>query len=219
MSWVFSIVQRYATTEHILTGDRTHENKHTRPFICEVSGCPRTNGFSTLGELQRHKRSHFQSLFPNEDESWSRRYFCPEPSCDRSSSNPNNKPFTRKDNRDDHNKRIHGNQVLQQASYLQRSPVSPSSAHPIPELIVSRRQSADVPEHPSASGSGKRKRVEVGEFPSEKSSCTNEACCSIRNEVIALKKRVRDLQDELRSSKEKEDTLFKIIRGGLDRAN
>jgi hypothetical protein len=84
---------------------------------------------------------------------------------------------------------------------------------------VSRRQSVDVPEHPSASGNGKRTRLEVGEFPSENASCANEACCSIRNELVALKKRVRDLQDELRSSKEKEDTLFKIIRGGLDRAN
>ena len=41
----------------LLTGNRKHMLKHTKPFKCDVPGCKRTEGFATVNDLERHKKS------------------------------------------------------------------------------------------------------------------------------------------------------------------
>ncbi|KAF2792109.1 hypothetical protein K505DRAFT_308235 [Melanomma pulvis-pyrius CBS 109.77] len=191
----------------------THMNKHNRPFNCDATDCTHLNGFSTKGLLERHKRAkHIQILPHGAVTKPNSKFYCRVPSCDRSSSSPSNKPFTRKDNRDDHIKRKHPDLPLPpRADVLSGSLLAENSQYP----LTSDRSGRDNPaeqEHAAMSSTGKRRRLEERiSFP-ESTGFANEDCCGHREETEQLRKKVKDLEHELASSKKREDTLFDIIR-------
>ncbi|KAK0116290.1 hypothetical protein ONS95_013312 [Cadophora gregata] len=74
---------------------RRHMNKHERPYKCTTSNC-KAREFTNPGDLKRHQRTvHSKGAF-----------FCPISSCKRHA-----RGFGRKDNRDEHLKRVHSQDV------------------------------------------------------------------------------------------------------------
>ncbi|KAH4375250.1 hypothetical protein HBH99_217220 [Parastagonospora nodorum] len=189
---------------------KTHMNKHDRPFTCDIPGCSRTEGYGTKGELQRHQKTHRSHLLQEEALSSNDIcYYCPEPNCDRS-----NKPFARKDNRDDHIKRKHPNHPARHLFSKPRSSSQPENANGEFGLAIPQQPSPAAIDQPSV---GKRKRLECNEPICESSSSTCDICGSLQAEISTLKRRVTELEDKLRSSKEKAETLSEVIRGGWNR--
>ncbi|KAL2068105.1 hypothetical protein VTL71DRAFT_16203 [Oculimacula yallundae] len=79
---------------------KKHMDKHERPHKCTVPHCKATD-FTNLGDLKRHHRTvHRQGSF-----------FCPSLSCKR-----HVKGFGRKDNRDEHVKRVHSAGMMMSSS-------------------------------------------------------------------------------------------------------
>jgi hypothetical protein len=73
-------------------------DKHDRPYKCQVAGCEKLQGFTYSGGLLRHERE-VHKLHGGTKKS----LFCPHPDCKRSSGTG----FTRKENRDEHIRRVH----------------------------------------------------------------------------------------------------------------
>jgi hypothetical protein len=195
-------------------------NQHNKPFKCDVSECTRAEGYSTKGELQRHQKTHRSQVQHRGAASLSEiYYYCSERTCDRSDSQSTNKPFTRKDNRDNHIKRKHRTQHEEHSRVMQEILLYPKNTDNMPDLGNPEQQSPDAAERPSASGNGKRKRVESNRQSSDSLARTCTDCGSLQNEVAALKRRAIDLEDELKSSKVKVETLSEVIRGGWNRGN
>jgi len=205
----------YTTGDTDLTNHRTHMNKHDRPFTCEIPGCSRKEGYGTKGELQRHHKTHRSHRQQDEALSSNDRYhYCSEPGCDRSNSLPTNKPFARKDNCDDHIKRKHGTHFDQHLQSMPSNSLHLENDNQVPDFDFSQQIS---PNAGHCSATGKRKRIETYEASSRSSTNLCEGCGGLQTEVDKLKRRVIDLEDKLRSSTEKAETLSEVIRGGWNR--
>jgi hypothetical protein len=76
---------------------RRHMDRHDRPYKCDTSGCKIQQGFTNSFSLLRHQREvhKLQTIT---------RVFCPIDNCKRSAGSG----FTRKQNRDEHVRRLHG---------------------------------------------------------------------------------------------------------------
>ncbi|KAI9823766.1 MAG: hypothetical protein M1832_002323 [Thelocarpon impressellum] len=75
-----------------------HMDKHERPYRCEEEGCEKLQGFTYSGGLLRHEREvHKKHGGPRKP------LMCPYESCKRSSGGG----FTRKENMDEHIRRVH----------------------------------------------------------------------------------------------------------------
>ncbi|KAI1179229.1 hypothetical protein F4777DRAFT_575260 [Nemania sp. FL0916] len=82
---------------------KKHDQRHKKPFKCDVQECPRTTeGFSTLNDLDRHKRS----VHPDSQTSGNR-YICHIGNC-----RIKNKVWPRADNFKAHLKRVHHQETL-----------------------------------------------------------------------------------------------------------
>jgi hypothetical protein len=75
-----------------------HMDKHERPYKCEAPGCEKLQGFTYSGGLLRHQRE-VHKMHGGTKEA----LYCPFPNCKRSSGSG----FTRKENRDEHIRRVH----------------------------------------------------------------------------------------------------------------
>ena len=75
---------------------RRHELSHEKPFVCDIPGCPRTEGFSKKQDVDRHKRSKHPSAANN------KRYQCYIQGC-----KSGYKSWTRPDNFRSHVKTMH----------------------------------------------------------------------------------------------------------------
>ncbi|KAF2276356.1 uncharacterized protein EI97DRAFT_450212 [Westerdykella ornata] len=75
-----------------------HMDKHDRPYICTAKGCEKLRGFTYSGGLLRHERE-VHKLHGGTKEP----LFCPFPDCKRSSGSG----FTRKENQQEHIRRVH----------------------------------------------------------------------------------------------------------------
>jgi hypothetical protein len=53
------------------------EKRHSRPYKCDVPQCQRTQGFGSLGELDRHKRSKHPGIIPGKHT----KYHCQMAGC------------------------------------------------------------------------------------------------------------------------------------------
>lgn len=189
-------------------------NKHNRPFNCDATDCTRLNGFSTRALLERHKNAKHRQIFPHDAVTKPNNIFCycPVPRCDRSSSLPTNKPFTRKDNQDDHIKRKHQYLPLSQpADVLSGSILTDNSQYPLNSDWTGLGNPAGQL-YATIPSTGKRRRLGERMLLTENTGFTNEDCCSHREETEGLRKKVKDLEHELASSKKREETLFDIIR-------
>ncbi|EAT77250.1 hypothetical protein SNOG_15317 [Parastagonospora nodorum SN15] len=138
-------------------------------------------------------------------------YYCPEPSCDRS-----NKPFARKDNRDDHIKRKHVNYFDRDSQSMPSNSMHQENDNQVSDLDFTQQMGPEIAQRPAT---GKRKRVETHEASAASSTTACEDCGSVQAEISTLKRRVIELEDKLRSSKEKAETLSEVIRGGWNRGN
>ncbi|KAI1350836.1 hypothetical protein F5Y01DRAFT_305027 [Xylaria sp. FL0043] len=76
---------------------KKHDQRHKKPFKCDVKGCTRTEGFSTTNDLDRHKRS----VHPGA-QTLGNRYVCQIGSCKNK-----DKIWPRADNFKAHLKRVH----------------------------------------------------------------------------------------------------------------
>ena len=73
-------------------------DKHTRPYVCEESGCEKIQGFTYSGGLLRHQREvHKQHGGPKAPK------MCPHRDCKRSTGTG----FSRKENLQEHLRRVH----------------------------------------------------------------------------------------------------------------
>jgi hypothetical protein len=75
---------------------RKHMDRHNRPYKCDTEGCKVKQGFTNSFSLTRHQREVHQA-------SIAKRVFCPVLNCRRSAGSG----FTRKQNRDEHVRRLH----------------------------------------------------------------------------------------------------------------
>ncbi|TKX24209.1 hypothetical protein C1H76_3572 [Elsinoe australis] len=76
-----------------------HYDKHERPWRCRDPACSKLQGFTYSGGLLRHQREvHQMHGGPKE------KLFCSHPGCKRHTD----RGFTRKENRDEHERRVHG---------------------------------------------------------------------------------------------------------------
>ncbi|KAF5019262.1 hypothetical protein F66182_8737 [Fusarium sp. NRRL 66182] len=96
---------------------RKHELKHTLPWLCDVHGCPRTKGFTSKNDLDRHKRTvHGDRTVAG------RNFVCNIGNCAKK-----NKVWPRADNFRSHLYRIHSktyNANDDLSEYIHRSPPS-----------------------------------------------------------------------------------------------
>jgi hypothetical protein len=88
-----------------LTLYRKHDLRHRKPFFCQVSGCSRTEGFSTSNDLERHTMSKHPSTALATTQG-AKKFRCLVPGCKSSE-----KAWPRLDNFRSHLKRVHGNSL------------------------------------------------------------------------------------------------------------
>lgn len=78
---------------------KKHDLRHRKPFKCKFPDCPRTEGFSTTNDLDRHTRSKHPSV---RDAGVAKMYRCPVPGC-----KSKDKAWPRLDNFRSHLRRVH----------------------------------------------------------------------------------------------------------------
>lgn len=83
---------------------KKHVLRHTKPYLCQVPGCSRTEGFSTTNDLDRHTKSKHPSAIP--ENASTKRYRCLVPGC-----KSRDKAWPRLDNFRSHLKRVHANYI------------------------------------------------------------------------------------------------------------
>jgi hypothetical protein len=187
-------------------------NKHDRPFRCDVAGCLNVNGFSTKGILQRHKMTHSQPVSSGDVTlSGNAPCFCPEPSCDRSSSATTKKPFTRKDNWDDHVKRKHKGIAMRHTTHPLGDHESLLDAEIPTAPEVEDLASPASQMQATALQAGKRKRVDSSASPAERASQSSCEHDNLQEENKRLKARVDNLERDLAASRKREETLIAIM--------
>ncbi|KAL3424271.1 C2H2 type zinc finger domain protein [Phlyctema vagabunda] len=78
---------------------KKHHLRHTKPFVCNVPECSRKDGFSTVNDLDRHKRSKHPHISPS---TRNKAFHCIFPGC-----KSKDKVWPRLDNFKSHLKRVH----------------------------------------------------------------------------------------------------------------
>ncbi|KAH9900144.1 hypothetical protein F4778DRAFT_158908 [Xylariomycetidae sp. FL2044] len=98
---------------------KKHQQRHTKPHKCDVPGCTRTEGFSTVNDLDRHKRS----VHPDIDAAGNL-FMCPHGTCGNK-----DKKWPRADNFKAHLRRVHRRETIQDED-LEQYVYKPSPAPP-----------------------------------------------------------------------------------------
>ncbi|KAI0972294.1 hypothetical protein F4678DRAFT_471837 [Xylaria arbuscula] len=96
---------------------KKHDQRHKKPFKCDVENCSRTQGFSTTNDLDRHKRS----VHPD-SQTFGNRYVCQIGAC-----KSKDKVWPRADNFKAHLKRVHDKETVTEEdleSCIYKPPVS-----------------------------------------------------------------------------------------------
>src|SRR5450432_2010730 len=95
--------------------NRKHKLRHTKPFRCTNGSCTRTDGFSTINDLDRHIKCKHPNDLP--EGHGSKMYHCLVSGC-----KSRDKTWPRLDNFKSHLKRMHGLQDENSIEiYVQRS--------------------------------------------------------------------------------------------------
>lgn len=179
-------------------------DKHDRPYRCPHDSCEKLQGFTYSGGLLRHEREvHGKHGGPKEQ------LMCPFPDCKRA----NGKGFTRKENLNEHVRRVHANKEL--------PPSETSAVNPALDAMGGAEQQIDTPASKISetlenalepSLSSKRRRIDNNCSGSESAEdlkkeneqlrVQNEACHQRIMELEAHNKeqdnRLRMLEDSLR---------------------
>lgn len=83
---------------------KKHDLRHRKPFICNVQGCSRKEGFSTTNDLDRHIKSIHPLAIP--ESASVKKYRCHIPGC-----KSKDKSWPRLDNFRSHLKRVHSSSL------------------------------------------------------------------------------------------------------------
>jgi len=161
-----------------------HMDKHERPYVCKEAGCEKLRGFTYSGGLLRHKREvHKKYGGPKET------LMCPFPFCKRNRGTG----FTRKENLNEHIRRVHrsGEEVAAEDDTSTKPDPSPYLAE---ELPVQALQSPQPPTQKSR----KRKSLFGG------SDYTADAM-----DITDLQEEIKKLQ---RDHEEKDDHIVQLRR-------
>jgi hypothetical protein len=187
-------------------------DKHNRPYKCEAAECTLLNGFSSKGDLERHRRAKHTHLLPDEVTTHPSNhvFFCSEPTCSRSSSSAIKNPFSRKDGRNEHVKRMHKELLPNSLLNIPQGSDLTASAQLISSFSSVSDNSAGQVDAP-VSSIRKRRRFKKSMVSTEGAVDTNEGHNGASEEVELLKRKMRDLENELESSRRREATLFEVI--------
>jgi len=188
-------------------------DKHDRPYKCTVADCTHSNGFSSKGDLERHKTAKHRQLLPHEAATRPSNllYYCPELSCHRSYSLSSNNPFTRKDHLQEHIKRKH-------KDLLPKHPASMPGGNPTAGtqyILNSNLSGPGSPAgqfHAAVPSTGKRRRLEKRVLSLENADGPQE-------EMEGLRRKVRDLERKVESSEKTVEALLDVIRNFTKQAN
>ena len=188
-------------------------NKHDRPYKCTVADCTHSNGFSSKGDLERHKRAKHKQLLLHEAATQPSNllHYCPELSCHRSSSSSSNNPFTRKDHLQEHIKRKH-------KDLLPKHPASMPGGNPTAGtqyILNSNLSGLESPAgqfYAAVPSTGKRRRL-------EKRALSLENADGPREETEELRRKVRDLERKVESYEKTVEALLDVIRNFTKQAN
>ncbi|KAH8588493.1 hypothetical protein B0O99DRAFT_600727 [Bisporella sp. PMI_857] len=82
---------------------KKHQLRHAKPYICQVPGCPRVEGFSTKSDLDRHAQHKHPELSAKVE-----RYRCRFPGCKSA-----DKSWPRLDNFRSHLQRVHSRHLTE----------------------------------------------------------------------------------------------------------
>ncbi|KAH0562096.1 hypothetical protein GP486_003201 [Trichoglossum hirsutum] len=157
-----------------------HMDKHDRPYSCSESGCEKLQGFTYPGGLIRHEREvHKKHGGPKEA------LYCPHSSCKRSSG----PGFTRRENYNEHLRRVHGETAERRDEPLEGD--DNSDAH----VEVGRKR--------------KRKSSSAASARSDSAPITDDTE-SLRDEV----KRLRRENEEMRNSFQRLEEAIRLGRHG-----
>ncbi|KAF2742066.1 hypothetical protein M011DRAFT_413379 [Sporormia fimetaria CBS 119925] len=163
-----------------------HMDKHERPYKCSAKGCEKLQGFTYSGGLSRHERE-VHGMHGGKKE-----LFCPYQDCKRSSGTP----FTRKENRDEHMRRVHRTNSL-------------TLADDVRGVVRDWREGKDSKKGFSAVNEreagrvGKRKRYSYDEVGEEDEAGLAGLVKRLQRDVSAKEERIRQLE-----------TTIKILREG-----
>jgi hypothetical protein len=187
-------------------------DKHNRPYKCGAAECTLLNGFSSKGDLERHRRTKHTHLLPDEVTTHPSNhvFFCPEPTCSRSSSSAIKNPFSRKDGRNEHVKRMHKELFPNNLFDIPQGSDLTANAQHTPSSSSGSDISAGQVDA-SVSSTRKRRRLKKSMVSTESTVDTNEGHSGALKEVELLKRKMRDLENELDSSRKREATLFEVI--------
>lgn len=145
-------------------------DKHDRPYRCADPSCAKLQGFTYSGGLLRHEREvHGKHGGPRD------RLRCPDTSCKRHTG----KGFTRRENLNEHVRRVHGNATFLTASAAVKIADDASTS------FLDRPDVLAGPVHLSIS-TGKRKR-EADDSLSERSDPDTDKE-TLREEIVRLKR-------------------------------
>jgi hypothetical protein len=117
-------------------------DKHERPYKCPAPGCEKLQGFTYSGGLLRHQRE-VHKMHGGTKEA----LYCPYANCKRNTGTG----FTRKENRDEHVRRVHRRSTaddmdldLEQQGSVKRGPDAIDSADQTDPALL--RDDADLPQ-------------------------------------------------------------------------
>ena len=137
-------------------------DKHDRPYRCPQPQCAKLQGFTYSGGLLRHEREvHGKHGGPKEQ------LRCTVPECKRHAG----KGFTRKENLNEHLRRVHGITTTSDASQLRQIAVDAAPGAELMETPASRfSDTGDVDEFSTATTAypdlaNKRRRLDMGASP------------------------------------------------------
>ena len=120
-------------------------DKHERPYKCSFRGCEKILGFTYQGGLSRHQREvHRVNGGPSKE------LFCPIFTCKRS-ANGGGRCFTRKENLNEHLRRVHsaaGSTSTDAQDLAESPPRRASIERHVEELPVPRKRKRDTPTVP-----------------------------------------------------------------------
>ncbi|KAK6371828.1 hypothetical protein LTS17_008652 [Exophiala oligosperma] len=126
-----------------------HMDRHERPYKCFAYGCELTPGFTYSGGLLRHQREvHKMNMSAKQP------LFCPFPSCNRNRDSENG--FTRRENLEEHKRRRHMSELLEEVAPKESPKSSYSPGPPTATAAVTpmrRRREEEVLPSPSSSTS------------------------------------------------------------------
>lgn len=196
-------------------------DKHDRPYKCLVADCTHSNGFSAKGDLERHKRAVHKQLILHEQATQLSNllYYCPEPNCPRSSSSSRNKPFSRKDHRQEHIKRKHKDLFSKPPANVQGEFNSPAANQDIWYPDSTKLASPIHQAHETIPGARKRRRLEGETRLSENADPANEEIYRLQAETEEWKGKVKDMERKLELSRKREERLLALLENALSTQN